>query len=67
MTSIFTRPFTFSQLGPCRVCRGFGRVLVGNKRGELLTCAACRGTGTEFEPVRTPPAGMTRSEWKAAR
>ena len=60
-------PFTFSQPGPCRVCRGSGRVLVGNKRGELLVCPACRGTATEFEPVRTPPPSMTRSEWKAAR
>ena len=41
-----THPFTLTQPSPCRVCRGSGRVLVGNKRGELLTCAACNGTGT---------------------
>ena len=60
-------PFTLTQPSPCRVCRGTGRVLVGNGRGELLVCPTCRGTATEFEPVRHPPAGMTRHEWKAAR
>ena len=62
-----THPFTLTQPSPCRVCRGTGRVLVGNRRGELLVCPTCRGTATEFEPVRTPPVGMSRSEWKAAR
>ena len=37
---------------PCFTCRATGRILVGNGRGELLVCPACRGTGEQPEARR---------------
>lgn len=47
-------PFTFAQPSPCRVCRGTGRITVGNHRGELLVCPTCAGA-EHAQPVTLTP------------